>query len=88
MPSRRHDSAILFDWLMSALSYQGISDRMAYRYIERHGRAQWADIEAEVAGWLVPTWPKLQSYWHFQGCRYDKRPNAIKHCTHDTAARI
>jgi hypothetical protein len=67
---RRHDTAILFDWVISALSYQGISDQVASDYMERHGRAQWADIDAEVAA--SPTCPKLKSYWRFHGCQYDK----------------
>jgi hypothetical protein len=36
----------------------------------RHGRVRWHDIEAKVAG--RPPCPKLKSYWHFNGCRYDK----------------
>jgi hypothetical protein len=67
---RRHDTATLFDWLISALSYQGISDQVASDYMERHGRPRWADIDAKVAA--GPTCPKLESYWHFHGCRYDK----------------
>jgi hypothetical protein len=67
---RRHDTATLFDWLISALSYQGISDQVATDYMERHGRPRWADIDAKVAA--CPTCPKLKSYWHFRGCRYDK----------------
>ena len=67
---RRHDTGPLFDWLVSALSYQGISDQVAYHYMERHGSATWADIDAKVAA--RPPCPKLQSYWHFHGCRYDK----------------
>src|ERR1700735_3640523 len=67
---RRHDTGTLFDWLMSALSYQGISDQVAYEYMERHGRARWNDIEDKVSA--RPTCPKLKSYWHFHGCRYDK----------------
>ena len=67
---RRHDTAILFDWLISALSYQGISDQVATDYMERHGRPRWADIHAKVAA--SPTCPKLKSYWHFHDCRYDK----------------
>jgi hypothetical protein len=67
---RRHDTAPLFDWLMAALSFQGISDQVASDYMDRHGRAQWADIDAKVAA--SPTCPKLHSYWHFHGCRYDK----------------
>jgi hypothetical protein len=66
---RRHDTAALFDWLVAALSYQGISDKVAAEYLERHGSATWADIDAKLAG---PTCPKLKSYWHFYGCRYDK----------------
>src|ERR1700733_7989687 len=46
---RRHDTATLFDWLMAALSYQGISNQVAADYMERHGRAQWADIDDKVA---------------------------------------
>ena len=67
---RRHDSATLFDWLISALSYQGISDQVAADYMERHGRPRWADIDAKVAA--GPTCPKLKTYWHFHDCRYDK----------------
>jgi hypothetical protein len=87
---RRRDTAPLFDWLMSALSYQGISDQVAAEYMDRHGRAQWADIAAKVAAGA--TCPKLQSYWHFHGCRYDKlsrtcaEPDHIDACplpTHD-----
>jgi len=67
---RRHDTAILFDWLMAALSYEGISDRVAYDYMERHGRAKGHDIESRLGHGT--TCPKLQSYWHFHACRYDK----------------
>ena len=63
---RRHDTATLFDWLVAALSYQGISDQVATEY----GRPRWADIDAKVAA--SPTCPKLAGYWHFHGCRYDK----------------
>ena len=43
-----------------------------------------ADIDAEVAA--NPSCPKLQSYWHFHGCRYDKisrtcaEPDHIEGC--------
>jgi hypothetical protein len=66
---RRHDTGTLFDWLMAAFSYQGISDRVASGYMERHGRARWADIDAKLN---TGTCPKLQSYWHYHRCRYDK----------------
>jgi hypothetical protein len=80
---RRHDTAVLFDWLMAAVSYQGISDRVASGYMERHGRARWADIDAKLN---TGACPKLQSYWHYHRCRYDKisrtcaEPDHIDHC--------
>src|SRR3984885_6372180 len=66
---QRHDTATLFDWLVAALSFQGISDQVAADYFARHGSANQTEIEAKLAS---PTCPKLKSYWHFHGCRYDK----------------
>ena len=60
----------LFDWLLSTFSYQGISDRVARSYMERHGTASWSEIEATLR--LAPSCGKLRSYWHYEGCRYDK----------------
>jgi hypothetical protein len=67
---RSHDTATLFDWLVAALSYQGISDKVATEYMKRHGSATWTDISQMMDQGI--TCPKLQSYWHFYGCRYDK----------------
>jgi hypothetical protein len=44
----RHDTARLFDWLVEALSYQGIADRVTSEYMRRHGRARFASIEASL----------------------------------------
>jgi hypothetical protein len=75
----------LFDHLVSALSYQGISDQVAEAYIERYGSATWADIRAKLV--QGASCPKLRrSYWHFHGCRYDKvsgtcaEPDHIEAC--------
>ena len=38
---RKRDTAAVFDWLIAALSYQGISDQIAYDYMEQHGYVQW-----------------------------------------------
>jgi hypothetical protein len=67
---RRHDSAAVFDWLLAALSYQGISDQVAYDYMEKHGRAAWRDIDQKLDRGV--SCRKLKSYWHFHGCRYEK----------------
>jgi hypothetical protein len=67
---RKRDTAVVFDWLMAALSYQGISDQAAYEYMARHGRAAWRDIDQKLGRGV--SCPKLKSYWHFHGCRYEK----------------
>jgi hypothetical protein len=81
---RSGDTAALFDHLVSALGYQGISDQVAEGYMERYGSATWASI-AQKIGQGAPC-PKLKSYWHFHGCRYDKlswtcaEPDHIEAC--------
>jgi hypothetical protein len=67
---RNRHTAVVFDWLLAALSYQGISDQAAYQYMARHGRAAWRDIDQKLG--RGASCPKLKSYWHFHGCRYDK----------------
>src|SRR5258705_4825446 len=87
---RKRDTAAVFDWLIAALSYQGISDQIAYDYMEEHGYVRWDDINQKLAHGA--TCPKLKSYWHFHGCRYAKLsgtcadPDHISRCplpTHD-----
>ncbi|MET3364709.1 hypothetical protein [Bradyrhizobium ottawaense] len=60
----------IFDWLLTAFSFQGISDQVARNYMEKHGSASWANMEASLQA--CPSCPKLQSYWNYEGCRYDK----------------
>jgi hypothetical protein len=67
---RRGDTSVLFDWLVAALSYQGISDQVAAAYMDQHGSVTWADVRARLR--QPPPCPKLKSYWHFHTCRYDK----------------
>jgi hypothetical protein len=67
---RDHNTAALFDWLVSVLSYQGISDQVAADYMDRHGNASWRAISSDLNA--RPSCPKLASYWHFHDCRYSK----------------
>jgi len=60
----------IFDWLMSAFSLQGISDRVALDYMEKHGSAQWSSVQKSLK--RPATCPKLRSYWAFDNCRYHK----------------
>jgi hypothetical protein len=66
----RLDTPALFDWLIDALSYQGISDAVASGYIEKHGSITWLEIEYRLS--KKPSSQKLKSYWHFHGCKYLK----------------
>jgi hypothetical protein len=81
---QRHDDAVLFDWLMEAISYQGISDNVAAGYMEAHGTASADDIARDLDA--QPGCHKLHSYWQFSGCGYRKtrgscnRPKLIGDC--------
>jgi len=66
----QHDTPALFDWLAEAVSFQGISDRIAWDYMERRGRAIWRDIDRNLS--QAPSCPKLPTFWHFEACRYHK----------------
>jgi hypothetical protein len=67
---RNRDTGPVFDWLMAALSYQGISNEVAHEYMEKHGRATWQQIKQGLD--RGASCPKLRSYWHFHECRFDK----------------
>ncbi len=60
----------IFDWLLTAFSFQGISDQVARSYMEKHGTASWSKMEASLRN--SPSCPKLQTFWDYGGCRYDK----------------
>jgi hypothetical protein len=66
----RLDTATLFNWLMVAFSYQGLSDKAVTGYLRQHGTITWSEIDYRLS--KQPSCPKLKSYWHFHGCRYDK----------------
>jgi hypothetical protein len=82
----RHDTARLFEWLVEALSYQGIANRIAYDYMQRHGKARWASIDASLA--RNPTCPKLNGYWRFEGCRYQKSAESCAEPAHIAACPL
>src|SRR5437879_6573039 len=66
----RHDTSKLFDLMLTAFSYQGISDTVAREYMRRNGSATWREISKSLAS--NPTCPRLKTYWHYHQCRYDK----------------
>jgi hypothetical protein len=38
----------IFDWLLTTFSFQGISDRVAREYMDKHGTASWAGMEESL----------------------------------------
>jgi hypothetical protein len=74
----------IFDWLLTAFSFQGISDGVARSYMAKHGTASWSQMEASLE--QSPSCPKLRSYWAYEGCRFDKgsrtcaEPDHIDRC--------
>ena len=70
---KAHDTPALFKWLVSTLSFQGISDGVAEGFIKQHGQVDWNDVERS----LDPDskCPLLKSYWHFDRCGYRKDAN-------------
>lgn len=81
-----HDTPALFDWLIEVASYQGISDSIAWSYMEEHGRATWADLQATFE--RRPSCPKLASFEAFSGCGYRKGSRTCAHQEHLTACRL
>ena len=75
-----HDTPALFEWFVGAASFQGISDAIAARYMETHGRARWQSLTAGLAA--KPSCPKLQTYWQFHGCQYHKGPGTCAQPDH------
>jgi hypothetical protein len=65
---RNRDTGPVFDWLMAAVSYQGISDQVAYGYMEKHGRATWRQIKQGLDCGV--SCPKLKSYTAMSALRH------------------
>jgi hypothetical protein len=66
---RGRDSGTIYDWLIEAVSYQGVSDAVATTYMEQHGKPCFAGVSL---GLSTPSCPRLTSYWHYEGCGYHK----------------
>jgi hypothetical protein len=81
-----HNTSALFNWLVDVASYQGISDTIAWTYMEQHGRVRWADLEAAFA--RGPACPKLASFEAFCGCNYRKASRICAHPEHLDACSL
>ena len=77
---QRHDTATIFDWLIDAFSFQGVSDNIAYGYMEQHGRVRWHDIAGALAE--LPSCSKLRCYWAFADCGNRKNADSCANSKH------
>jgi hypothetical protein len=77
---RDHDTPTLFEWLVQALSYQGISDAVAAGYMDRHGAVTSSDIAGGLSA--TPSCPKLGGYWRFYDCQYRKSSGTCSEPSH------
>ena len=80
LANANHDTAALSDWLMKTLSFQGISDQVAAGYLRQNGSVRWSDIEAAFRS--RPACQRLDSYWTFDRCRYDKSSGSCSEPQH------
>lgn len=83
---RLHDTGPIFDWIMGLVPLQGISDGIALRYSEQHGRARLGGILDQLA--LAPSCDRLTSYWHFAECDYQKTGPACAEPAHLAACPL
>ena len=65
-----HDDAPIFDWIMSLVPLQGISDANAISYARSHGHVRWTDVDESLRS--TPSCPKLRTYWDFHACSFKR----------------
>jgi hypothetical protein len=77
---QHHDTPAIFDWLIDALSYQGVSDSIAWGYMEQHGRIRWHDVAVALSE--KPSCTKLKGYWLFEDCGNRKAADSCASAEH------
>ena len=76
----RRDTPTIFNWLVAAFSYQGISDAVARSYSRQHGIATWQQIAHNLE--RQPPCPRLRGYRHYHRCRFDKTSSTCSEPEH------
>jgi hypothetical protein len=73
----QRDSKPIFEALISAIQYQGVSDAAADGFTRRNGNVNWSQISKGLRrrrGCHL-----VRSYWHFSGCRFRKSAQTCSH---------
>src|SRR5258708_16155632 len=77
---RDRDIARVFDWLMGAFSYQGVSDAAAEGYIAAHGNVTYLAIKRGLKG-RTRVCPRLRGFKAYAGCGYRQTAQTCRHPT-------
>jgi hypothetical protein len=64
------DPAATYDWFMTLLPEQGVSNLAALTFDAAHGGVTYAEVLAGLES--RPSCPRLRCYWSFSGCRNRK----------------
>lgn len=75
-----HNTAPIYDWLMTLVSLQGISDAVALGWDARHGGITWAEVSAALDA--RPSCPRLRYHPRFVGCGYRKGTGTCSEPSH------
>lgn len=77
-----HDSAALYDWLIRQFAYQGVADKAAETFIERHGICTFAGLSPQFNRRTALPCPKLSSFAAYSACRYKRSAHTCSHPEH------
>ena len=83
---RAHNTLALFDWLVDVLSDQGVSDAIAWAYMDQHGRVCFSDLDQALRA--RPSCLRLTNYWHFHECRFAKAAGTCAELAHISACPL
>ncbi len=83
---RRRNTGVIFEWLLEAISYQGVSDAAASGFLENNPRITWSSIDRALN--RKPSCPKLAGYHRFYGCLYKKEKNTCAEPLHKPACPL
>lgn len=73
---RQHDNEELFSWLLTAFSYQGLSDGAVEGFIAKNGTASFKDIRDSIT---QSSCSKLGGFWNFHSCGFEKLQRKCSH---------
>ncbi len=74
----QQDTSAIFSWLLRTFSYQGLSDRAVESFISKNANTSFEDVRNSLG---VNSCNKLNGFWTFEGCAYQKLQQSCSHTT-------